>query len=90
MAHINPLTVLRAVDIAVAPETLDKAVKVAATAKPDTPIASIISALAKRDGAVGLMEGGRITGAITSHDVVRAISRFVERGGQVGSGKDPH
>jgi glycine betaine/proline transport system ATP-binding protein len=89
VAHINPLTVLRAEDIAVAPETLDKAVKLAATAKPDTPISSIITALAKRDGAVGLMEGGRITGAITSNDVVRAISRFMERGQQVSSGKDP-
>jgi glycine betaine/proline transport system ATP-binding protein len=90
VAHINPLTVLRAEDIAVAPETLDKAVKLAATAKADTPIASIISALAKRDGAVGLMEGGRITGAITSHDVVRAIARFMERGQQVSSGRDPN
>ena len=89
VAHINPLTVLRAADIAVAPETLDKAVKLAATAKPDTPIAAIIGALAKRDGAIGLMEGGRITGAITSNDVVRAISRFMDRGNQVSSAKDP-
>ena len=90
VAHINPLTVLRAEDIAVAPETLDKAVKLAATAKRDTPIANIISALAKRDGAVGLMENGRITGAITSNDVVRAISRFMDRGNSVNTPKDPH
>jgi glycine betaine/proline transport system ATP-binding protein len=76
VAHINPLAVLRASDAAVAPETLDKAVKLA---KPDTPIAAIIAALAKRDGAVGLMEGGRITGAITASDVLRAIARFSNR-----------
>jgi TPP-dependent trihydroxycyclohexane-1,2-dione (THcHDO) dehydratase len=35
------------------------------------------------------MEGGRITGAITSNDVVRAISRFMDRGQQVSSGKGP-
>lgn len=89
VAHINPLSVLRAEDIAVSPETLDKAVKLAATAKPDTPIASIISALAKREGAIGLMEGGRITGAITAIDVVRAISRFMDRGHKTITGKDP-
>lgn len=80
VAHINPLSVLRAEDIAMPPESLDRAVKLAATAKPDTPIAAILNALAKRDGAIGIMEGGRITGAITSNDVVRAISRFMERG----------
>jgi glycine betaine/proline transport system ATP-binding protein len=79
VAHINPLNVLRAGDVAVAPETLDKAVKLAATAKPDTPIAAIIAALAKRDGAVGLMEGGRIIGAITASDVLRAINAFQSR-----------
>jgi glycine betaine/proline transport system ATP-binding protein len=81
--------VLRAEDIAVAPETLDKAVKLSATAKADTPIASIINALAKREGAIGLMEGGRVTGAITSNDVVRAISRFLERAQQASRPKDP-
>ncbi|NJR14169.1 MAG: choline ABC transporter ATP-binding protein [Phyllobacteriaceae bacterium] len=79
VAHINPLTVLRAADIAVPPETLDKAVKLAATARPDMPISAIITALGKRDGAIGLMEGGRITGAITAGDVMRAISRFQAR-----------
>jgi glycine betaine/proline transport system ATP-binding protein len=89
VAHINPLTVLRGQDIAVAPETLDKAVKLAATARPDTPIASIISALAKRDGAVGLMESGRITGAITSHDVICAIAGFMQRSHQLNTPKEP-
>jgi glycine betaine/proline transport system ATP-binding protein len=85
VAHINPLMVLRASDIAVPPETLDKAVKLAATAKPDTPISAIVAAMGKRDGAVGLMEGGRITGAITAGDVFRAITRFTDRAKNDGS-----
>ncbi|MCU0830300.1 MAG: choline ABC transporter ATP-binding protein [Rhizobiaceae bacterium] len=79
VAHINPLTVLRGLDVAVPPETIDRAVRLSATAKPDTPVSAIINALAARDGAVGLMENGRITGAITATDVLRAIARFTGR-----------
>jgi glycine betaine/proline transport system ATP-binding protein len=85
VAHINPLAVLRGMDVAVAPETIDRAVKLSATARPDTPITAIIAALAARDGAVGLMENGRITGAITAGDVLRAITRFTNRGTQSGT-----
>jgi glycine betaine/proline transport system ATP-binding protein len=80
VAHINPLAVLKASDLAVAPETLDRAIKLSATAKSDASIESILSALAKREGAIGLMEGGKIAGAITAQGVLNAISRFLERG----------
>jgi glycine betaine/proline transport system ATP-binding protein len=79
VANINPLTVLRASDLAIPPESLDRAVKLAATAKSDTPVAAIMAALAKREGAIGVMEGGRITGAITAQSVMAAIHRFLER-----------
>ena len=74
VAHVNPLSMLAPEDVALPAETLSKDTRLAGTARRDTPLSSIISRLAHEDGAIGLIDGGRIAGAITARSVLAAIN----------------
>ena len=76
VAHVNPLMVLCAADVARSTQTLDKGIRLAGTAKADTPVSNIIETLSKQDGAIGVIDGGRIIGAITAQSVLGAIAGF--------------
>jgi len=76
--HINPLSVLKAGAIARSAEALPTGTKIVGTAKPSAPLTEIVKALAKREGAVGIVENGHIIGAISNADIVSLIARFGE------------
>lgn len=74
--HINPLSVLTAGDIARPAEDMPTGTKIVGTAKPSTPLTDIVHALAKREGAVGVVDNGHIIGAIANVDIVALIAKF--------------
>lgn len=75
VTHMNPLGVLVASDIMVSPETRGPATPYASTAAPETPIRQVMEALTKNGGVVGIVEDGRMIGAVSSEDVVRGLLR---------------
>lgn len=81
VAHMNPLGVLCATDIMRAPDGGTDAKKpVAGSAKPDTPVRQLLTALAKSKGEIGVIDNGRIVGVIGSDDIVAAIAKYQGQG----------
>ncbi len=77
VAHMNPISMLKASDIMRpgAPEKGAPDPTFSATAKPDTPMIEILDALARRPGQIGVIERGTIVGTIGAADVVAGLTR---------------
>ena len=77
VAHMNPISMLKASDIMRpgSPERDQAATAMSATAKPDTPMIEILDALARRPGQIGVVERGAIIGTIGAQDVVAGLTR---------------
>jgi len=77
VANMNPLAMLVASDIMVSGKPAADQVGdgFSATAKPDTPLTDILDTIARRPGAVGVVNNGAIIGTITAQDVVKGLTR---------------
>ncbi len=77
VAHMNPLTVLSAIDVMRPGKPAKANAGLAATATPETRISEIIPALARAGGgAVGIVRNGAVVGQVTSDDIVTAIAKY--------------
>ncbi len=76
VANMNPISLLVARDVMTDGTSNGAAVKgdFSATAKPDTPLVDILDTIAKRPGAVGVVDNGAVVGTITAQDVVRGLT----------------
>ncbi len=77
VANMNPLSMLVASDV-MTPGTEDEKAAggdFAATAAPDAPLTDILDTIAKRPGAVGIVDNGAVVGTITAQDIVRGLTR---------------
>ncbi|WP_299860249.1 choline ABC transporter ATP-binding protein [uncultured Hoeflea sp.] len=77
VANMNPIAMLAARDV-MAPGKPDEArgqTPLSASVTPDTPLAEIMDALSRRDGTIGVIDNGVVTGSITADDVVRGLTR---------------
>lgn len=74
VAHMNPLSVLRASDI-MTPLNRNAAPRpFAATARPETYVRDLMSAVASTSGDVGIVDNGTIIGKIAADDIIRALA----------------
>jgi glycine betaine/proline transport system ATP-binding protein len=76
VANMNPLALLVASDIMTkgGPAAEQASEPFSATAKRDTPLVEILDFIAKRPGAVGVVENGAIIGTITAQDIVKGLT----------------
>ncbi len=76
VANMNPLGLLIAADIMTSgkPEAPLASDLFSATATPGTPLVEILDAIAKRPGAVGVVDQGAIVGTITAQDIVKGLT----------------
>ena len=75
VAHMNPLSLLVASDIMADGGADDKKAEAfSATAKLDTPLMEILKSIARRPGAVGVVDNGQIVGTISAQDIVRGLT----------------
>ncbi|MBV2144054.1 choline ABC transporter ATP-binding protein [Falsochrobactrum sp. TDYN1] len=82
VAHMNPLGVLRAGDIMTPFDRTAQPRPFAATARRETLIQEIMSAVADSSGDVGIVENGAIIGKIAADDIVRALAWHQRRADQ--------
>lgn len=76
VANMNPLGLLIATDIMTPgkPQAALASEIFSATAAPDTPLVDILDSIAKRPGAVGVVDNGAIVGTITAQDIVKGLT----------------
>ena len=77
VAHMNPISMLKAADVMRegAPERDTDDAAFSATAKPDTPMIEILDALSRRPGQIGVIDRGSIVGTIRAQDIVAGLTR---------------
>jgi glycine betaine/proline transport system ATP-binding protein len=77
VANMNPIGMLAARDVMTPgkPDAARGQSPLSASVTPDTPLAEVMDALAKRNGTIGVIDNGAITGSITSDDIVRGLTR---------------
>lgn len=77
VANMNPISMLSASDVMTPgkPDATRAKTPLAASVTPDTPLAEVMDALAKRDGTIGVIDKGAVTGSITADDIVRGLTR---------------
>ncbi|MEQ8306400.1 MAG: choline ABC transporter ATP-binding protein [Hoeflea sp.] len=77
VANMNPIGMLAARDVMTPGKPDEKRGQspLAGSVTPDTPLAEVMDALAKRDGTIGVIDKGTITGSITAEDIVRGLTR---------------
>jgi len=76
VANMNPLGLLIASDIMTPgkPRAALASEVFSATAALDTPLVDILDAIAKRPGAIGVIDKGDIVGTITAQDIVKGLT----------------
>tara|TARA_R110000751_G_scaffold234229_9_gene335844 strand:- start:149728 stop:150789 length:1062 start_codon:yes stop_codon:yes gene_type:complete len=76
VANMNPLSLLVAEDVMTGGKADDAATNgdFSATATRDTPLVEILDAIAKRPGAVGVVDNGVLVGTITAQDIVEGLT----------------
>ncbi|PWV97525.1 glycine betaine/proline transport system ATP-binding protein [Hoeflea marina] len=77
VANMNPIAMLSARDV-MTPGKPDEArgqTPISASVKLDTPLAEVLDALARRPGAVGVIDNGVVAGSITAQDIVNGLTR---------------
>jgi glycine betaine/proline transport system ATP-binding protein len=74
---MNPIGMLSASDVMTPgkPDATRGKTPLAASVTPDTPLAEVMDALAKREGTIGVIDKGAVTGSITADDIVRGLTR---------------
>ncbi|MEM6462290.1 MAG: choline ABC transporter ATP-binding protein [Pseudomonadota bacterium] len=84
VANMNPLSMLVARDVmTAAAESEDMASSgLSATAAPDAPLTDILDSIAKRPGAIGIIDNGAVVGTITAQDIVKGLTRHRQTAGQ--------
>ena len=77
VANMNPIAMLSAKDVMAPgkPDAVRGQSPLSASVTPDTPLAEVMDALAKRDGTIGVIDNGVIAGSITAEDIVRGLTR---------------
>lgn len=77
VANMNPIAMLTARDVMTAgkPDASRGQSPLSASVKPDTPLEEIMEALARRNGTIGVIDKGAVTGSITADDIVRGLTR---------------
>ena len=84
VANMNPLSMLVARDV-MTPGTDDATAaggEFSATAAPDAPLTDILDTIAKKPGAVGIVDNGAVVGTITAQDIVRGLTRHRQSANQ--------
>ncbi|MDQ0321280.1 glycine betaine/proline transport system ATP-binding protein [Pararhizobium capsulatum DSM 1112] len=76
--HMNPITMLMAMDVMQPGVSRDSA-GVSATAKPTTPLVDILDAMARQPGSIGVVDNGAIVGTISAQNVVESLTRHKNR-----------
>ncbi|MEX3011927.1 choline ABC transporter ATP-binding protein [Hoeflea sp. TYP-13] len=76
VANMNPLSMLVAGDVMTAGKGDGTAAngEFSGTAKPDTPLTDILDTIARKPGAVGIVENGALVGTITAQDIVKGLT----------------
>ena len=76
VANMNPLAMLVAADIMTEgkPQASIASELFSANATPETPLIEILESIAKRPGAVGVVDNGEIIGTITAQDIVKGLT----------------
>ena len=77
VANMNPIAMLTARDVMTAgkPDASRGQSPLSASVKPDTPLEEVMEALARRNGTIGVIDNGAVTGSITSDDIIRGLTR---------------
>ena len=77
VANMNPIVMLTARDVMSAgkPEGQRGQLPLSASVTPDTPLSEVMDALSKREGTIGVIDKGAVTGSITADDIVRGLTR---------------
>ncbi|MBU4527316.1 MAG: choline ABC transporter ATP-binding protein [Hoeflea sp.] len=77
VANMNPIAMLSAKDVMTAgkPAGARGQLPLSASVTPDTPLAEVMDALARRDGTIGVIDNGAVAGSITAEDIVRGLTR---------------
>ncbi|WP_340160184.1 CBS domain-containing protein, partial [uncultured Hoeflea sp.] len=77
VANMNPIAMLTARDVMTVgkPDESRGQSPLSASVKPDTPLEEVMEALARRDGTIGVIDKGAVTGSITADDIVRGLTR---------------
>jgi glycine betaine/proline transport system ATP-binding protein len=76
--HMNPITMLTAMDVMSQGASRDAA-GVSATAKLTTPLVDILDAMSRQPGSIGVVENGAIIGTISAQNVVESLTRHKNR-----------
>ena len=77
VANMNPIAMLMAKDV-MSPGKPDAArgqSPLSASVTPDTPLSEVMDALARRNGTIGVIDNGVVTGSITADDIVRGLTQ---------------
>lgn len=77
VANMNPIAMLTARDVMTKgkPDNTRGQLPLSASVTPDTPLSDVMDALSKRDGTIGVIDKGVVTGSITSSDIVRGLTQ---------------
>ncbi|MDZ7600840.1 MAG: ATP-binding cassette domain-containing protein, partial [Hoeflea sp.] len=77
VANMNPIAMLSARDVMTPgkPDAVRGQLPLSASVTPDTPLAEVMDALARRDGTIGVIDNGVVAGSITAEDIVRGLTR---------------
>ena len=77
VANMNPIAMLSARDVMSPgkPDASRGQLPLSASVTPDTPLSEVMDALAKRDGTIGVIDNGAVTGSITAEDIIRGLTQ---------------
>lgn len=77
VANMNPIAMLTARDVMSPgrPDASRGQSPLSASVTPDTPLSDVMDALSRREGTIGVIDKGVVTGSITADDIVRGLTR---------------
>ncbi len=79
VANMNPIAMLLARDVMSPgkPDPERGQTPLSASVTPDTPLSEVMDALSRRNGTIGVIDKGVVTGSITADDIVRGLTQHL-------------